>query len=86
MTAWKYVLTKPALRYLKRQPLKERSRIFAALDTLITHPENADIKRLKGMPGLRLRVGKYRVIIQLDEQESSFVVTGIGPRGDIYKS
>ena len=40
---------------------------------------------LKGRDGYRLRVGDYRVLIQVQRQERLFIVTNIGPRGDVYK-
>jgi mRNA interferase RelE/StbE len=41
------------------------------------------IKRLKGSPYVRLRVGDYRVII--DEQTMMVIVVKIGHRSDVYR-
>jgi mRNA interferase RelE/StbE len=45
----------------------------------------ANIKPLKGRPEWRLRVGKYRVLFIEDRENLTYVVTVIGPRGDVYK-
>jgi mRNA interferase RelE/StbE len=42
-------------------------------------------KKLKGRSGYRLRVGDYRVIMEIKREERLFVITNIGPRGDVYK-
>ena len=41
--------------------------------------------RLRGGPGLRLRVGPWRVIFERDEKARKIDVLRIGPRGDVYK-
>ncbi len=85
MSHWRYTIQKPAVRYLKRLPPKDRERIVEALDLLIEDPRSVDLKPLKGAPGLRLRVGSYRILMLVDKAEKLFVITAIGPRGDIYK-
>lgn len=86
MSTWDYIVQKPAVRYLKRLPQKDQERIIKALDALVTDRENADFKPLKGRPEWRLRVGSYRVLMRVNWDKKVFVVTEIGPRGDVYKS
>jgi mRNA interferase RelE/StbE len=66
-------------------PPVDQIRIVEALDTLVTQPETLDIKLLKGRPESRLRVGKYRVLFIADLENRTYIVTTIGPRGDVYK-
>ena len=82
---WQYRILKPAERYLKRTQPKIRRRIFDELDKLLADPTQVNFKKLKGRDGYRLRVGDYRVLIQVQRQERLFIVTNIGPRGDVYK-
>ena len=58
------------------------------LEKLVQDPDRQDIDvtRLKGRPGLRLRVGSWRVIFRRDEKAREINVLRIGPRGDIYRS
>ena len=44
-----------------------------------------DVTPLRGRPGLRLRVGPWRVIFERDEEARKIDVLRIGPRGDVYK-
>jgi mRNA interferase RelE/StbE len=55
------------------------------LDKLLASPTQTDFKKLKGRESYRLRVGNYRVLMQVNREERLFIVTEIGPRGDIYK-
>lgn len=85
MTDWSYVVLKPAERYLERLRVVDQERIINALEVLLIEPERVDLKPLKGQEGWRLRVGDYRVLMQIDRKNKLFVVTRIGPRGDVYK-
>lgn len=82
---WQYIVLKPAERYLKRTQPKIRQRISNELDKLLADPTQVDFKKLKGRDGYRLRVGGYRVLIQVQRQKRLFIITNIGPRGDVYK-
>ena len=85
MNDWRYILLKSAERYLKRIQPKSRQRIFEELDKLLSDPTQVDFKKLKGRSGYRLRVGDYRVLIEIKREERLLIITNIGPRGDIYK-
>jgi mRNA interferase RelE/StbE len=63
-------------------------RIISALEQLATSPyNNPNTKKLKGMEGniYRLRVGNFRIIYEIVDNELMIFVVRIGPRGDIYK-
>ncbi len=85
MADWDYVLLRPAQRYLKRMPIEDQLRVIEALDRLVQDATGLDIKPLKGRPELKLRVGKYRVLLVEDQENEVYVVTTIAPRGDVYK-
>ena len=85
MNDWRYIILKPAERYLRRIPPKNRQRLFEELDKLLSAPTQVDFKKLKGRKGYRLRVGDYRILIKIKREERLFVITNIGSRGDIYK-
>lgn len=85
MADWRYVVLKPAQKYLERMQPDDQLRVVEALDTLLTEPDTLDIKPLKGRSELRLRVGKYRVLFIEDRDTQTYVITIIGSRGDVYK-
>lgn len=86
MAEWSYIFLKSARRYLERLRLSDQERIVTALESLLMGPEQVDIKPLKGRPDWRLRVGDYRVLFLLDSKNKVYIITRIGPRGDIYKN
>jgi mRNA interferase RelE/StbE len=76
----KITILKQGKKFLENLPPKERERVVDAVFGL----PNGDVKPLKGTKGgFRLRVGKWRVVYQLTENE--IIVRAIGSRGDIYK-
>ena len=82
---WQYIILKPAERYLKRIQPRQRQRIFHELNRLLVDPTQVDFKKLAGRADYRLRVGSYRVLIEIDREKYLFIITNIGSRGDIYK-
>lgn len=61
-----------------------RHRILAALDSLAADPRSAPLHRLTGGPELRLRVGDWRVRLELDSDERVIVIHRVLPRGRAY--
>ena len=63
-----------------------RGRVERALDELATNPiaVRGQIKRLRGDPALRLRVGDWRIIFEPRRDE--IVVLAIAHRREVYRS
>ena len=80
---YKIKISKRAQKFIAKQPLRERERIYAALNKL---PEEGDIKAMRGRAGMyRLRVGDYRIIYTVDHNVLTVYVIDAGNRGNIYK-
>lgn len=76
-------LEKQAIKFISKQPPKQKQRILAAIYRL---PYAGDIKLLQGQTNAyRMRVGSYRVIYTIDHQVLLVDVVEVGNRGDIYK-
>lgn len=85
-TDYRIVLKKEAAKYLGSLDRPTKARIRAALEGLTKTPPEGDIVTLQGMTGFfRLRIGDYRAIFRVDEQEKVIYVRVIAPRGDVYK-
>ena len=83
------VFTRAAERASARLDRQVANRIEAELDSLAreTRPEQY-VKRLKGNdkpPFYSLRVGNYRVILQIHDDRLVILVIEIGPRDSIYR-
>ena len=81
----KVLLSRGALRSLRRTRRDEARRIRGALDRLAADPRGLglDVKKLRGRSGHRLRVGDWRVIFELTGD--AIVVKAIRRRGDAYR-
>jgi mRNA interferase RelE/StbE len=78
---------KRALKGLARMPAALRERAREALSLLAANPDRQglDVKPLQGRHGLRLRIGDWRLIYEVDRGRLIILVVEIGPRGDVYK-
>ena len=82
---YEVILNKHASKVLNRMTPKGRERILRMLEGLKKEPWQG--KKLHGeLEGLlRLRLGLWRIVYEVDSKQQLTVVHGIGPRGDIYK-
>jgi mRNA interferase RelE/StbE len=80
---------KDAFKYLQKQDTVTRNRILDHLKILSEDPRHPelDIKRMQGIENrFRLRVGPYRVVYSIIDNELIIIIVKIGSRVDIYKS
>ena len=61
-----------------------QERILTALDRIKVRPFSYDIKRLQGTPYYRLRVGRYRIILDIKQNRLIIIVIEVGHRKNIY--
>jgi mRNA interferase RelE/StbE len=63
-----------------------RKRVSEAIDSLEENPRPSGVKKLKGSKELyRLRVGDYRIIFAIRDQELLVIVVNAGHRRDVYR-
>lgn len=78
----KIIYLKSAVKALEKYDIKIRSRIIESIDKI----PQGDVKKMRGEkhpPLYRLRVGKYRIIYNIENE--SIIIAKIDSRGDIYK-
>lgn len=85
MSDWKVFIPDKIKRQSDKLPPKEANRIKAKVKELAGGLKGTGVKKLKGRPEHSLRVGGRRVLVRVDIDSKTIVVTAIGPRGDIYK-
>lgn len=83
---------KRAVKYLQRMPVDRKEQIKAALAQIASLQDPLTDPNVKSMSGnwescQRLRIGSYRAIYRLVEQDglSCLEVLHVGTRGDVYK-
>ncbi len=84
---YKINFTKQAYKSLRRIPRDVVTRIRDKLDQIATDPyvQYTNVTKLQNRPGYRLRVGDWRVIYAVQEDELIILVLKVGSRGDIYR-
>lgn len=85
-TDWEVVLRPAVRRDLRRLDPPVARRVVAALEQLaLQGPGSNELVKLKGRPGSRLRVGDWRVIVDLDVPSREIQVKRVLPRGRAYE-
>ena len=79
-------ITKAAASTLNRLDPRSRQRIRAAIDKVAVDPSapNNNVRPMR-TGGLRLRVGDWRVLYDLDHRAGVMVVRAIRSRGGAYR-
>lgn len=74
-----------AQKDLLKLPPQTQTRLLDAIQTLSVNPRPSGIKKLQGHELYRLRVGDYRIIYAIQDQELLILVATIGHRKDVYR-
>ncbi|MEM0466909.1 MAG: type II toxin-antitoxin system RelE/ParE family toxin [Candidatus Thermoplasmatota archaeon] len=75
--------TDKAKKQLEKLEKVDQERIIKSLQRIRIRPE-AHITKLVGDPGYKLRVGDYRVILEIEKEKLVILVLIIGHRKNIY--
>ena len=73
-------------RELRGINAKDRDRVLAAIESLAKEPRPTNAVRLVGQPGLRIRIGNFRVLYEIDDALCRVTVFRAGHRSDVYRS
>lgn len=80
---------KQVSKFLIALPARQRTKIKEKLELLQINPYQnplLDIKMMQGMDGIyRLRVGKYRILYEINDAKLLVYLMDAGSRGDVYK-
>ncbi len=82
--SYKIIFSDKALRQLKKLDNKIQERIIGSLERIRIRP-GPYVTKLVGDSGYRLRVGDYRIIMDIDNNELHILVLKVGHRSKIYK-
>ncbi|MEE9224034.1 MAG: type II toxin-antitoxin system RelE/ParE family toxin [Thermoplasmata archaeon] len=81
--SFKVFLHPKSARFLSKSKKDARERIKSKLEELEDHPERKG-KRLRYSDFWTLRIGDYRAIYEIDEEENRVIVLFIGHRKNVY--
>ena len=74
-----------SLQQLKKLEKKINLRVISTLERCRVRPHSY-VKKLVGYPYYRLRVGDYRVIMDIKQNELKIFIIVVGHRKNIYKN
>ena len=81
---YEIVFSQKAKKQLFKLEKSIQERIISALERIRIRPQSY-ITKLVGDPGYKLRVGDYRVIMDIDKSKLLVLVIKIGHRKNIYE-
>lgn len=81
---FRIIWSQPAAREMKKLDRVVAKRIFEKVGGLEEEPYR-HVTKLAGVPYYRMRVGDYRVILDIENDELRVLVLKIGHRKKIYK-
>ena len=74
-----------AQRELSELPAVDYERVRDVIRGLSEEPRPPGCVKLTGHDGWRIRVGRYRVIYDVEDAQNTVVVLNLGHRRDIYR-
>lgn len=84
MSEYRIELRPAAVRALRKLDPPVRRRVQGAIALLAEDPRPPAARALKGRPGLRVRVGDYRIIYAVHDDVLLVVVVMLGHRREVY--
>jgi mRNA interferase RelE/StbE len=83
---YEIVLARSARREIARIPIQMARRIFARIERLAKDPRPSGTRKLHGSDDLfRIRIGDYRIIYRVLEDDAMVDVIAIRHRSDAYR-
>ena len=79
-----YILRR-AQKELAQLPSEAYERVRDAIRALAQNPRPSGCLKLRGREGWRIRVGDYRVIYEIEDEEQIVTVLQVGHRRDVYR-
>jgi mRNA interferase RelE/StbE len=78
-------ILRTAQRQLAKIDRQAQGPIIDVIRALAMDPRPSGCKKLSGRPAWRIRIGDYRVIYEIHDQELVIVVVTLGNRKDVYR-
>jgi mRNA interferase RelE/StbE len=83
--AYRIEIGQTAQRALRKLPADIRRRIGEAIEKLADEQYPQGVKKLTNRPGWRVRIGEYRVIYTVDDDERLVRIWRVAHRREVYR-
>ena len=77
-------IKRSAEKELDRLPIQVYDRIIKQLISLSDNPRPHGVKKLHGREGYRIRVGDYRILYVIDDNEKKVEIVSAAHRKEVY--
>jgi mRNA interferase RelE/StbE len=77
-------LLRSAQKQLRRIPDKYQDRIISAIKSLAENPRPKSCIKLSARPAWRIRMGDYRIIYEINDEQTYILIIAIGHRREVY--
>ena len=85
MSRFSVELKSSARKSLEKLEVKDRLRVYAAIELLSENPRPPFSVRIKGSEFLRVRVGDYRILYSINTGRLVILIIDIGHRREIFR-
>jgi len=82
---YQMIIPNAVQKQIKKLPRENQSNILDCLVKLQTNPRPSGYLKMKNTEGYRIRMGDYRILYDIDDQEQKITLRKIGHRRDVYK-
>ena len=82
---YEIIIDDKVLKKISKLPKDTQRRVFNALDRIRIRPESY-VTKLVGERSYKLRVGDYRIILDIERNKLLILVINVGHRRNIYKN
>lgn len=85
--SWTVNIHRKALKSLADINKKDQNRIREAIDSLESDSHPFGVRKIVGSDSMyRIRIGNYRVVYEVQNQQLSILVVDIGHRREVYRN
>ncbi|ACL74367.1 type II toxin-antitoxin system RelE family toxin [Thioalkalivibrio sulfidiphilus] len=85
MASYRLAFRKSVAKDLRSTPSRDIARILKRIEALADDPRPSDSQKLSGQERYRVRLGVYRIIYEIVDDELIVTVVKIGHRREVYR-
>jgi len=82
---YRIILSRSAIKEFENLPSNVIERVRAKIRALGSDPRPPGVKKLQGRPDYRVRVGDYRILFTIADDEKVVDINTISHRSDVYE-
>lgn len=85
MTSYRLLFKKSVTKDLRRIPKADVRRLLQKINELIENPRPVGAKKLSGQEYYRVRLGVYRIIYEIQDEQLVIIVIKVAHRSSSYQ-